>query len=513
MSASQLNLENGAHGSQTGDHPPHRRFFIGPMPEKVLYKTKAQVKKKKRAWLSRSSNESDDEHDTLSVMIQERAFQFFLREGGEEADWGEHQEHRIREEMHRRWGNSEWGHVWRHRNSEGKAPANRWVGGSFEFGNFLGVSIVDDQVSKYSVSTRQPGSSIRPPSSRRPSASVARPGTSGTHGTNQAAETFVTAPSQLNLSAIQGASSPLSISAPNAPSTLLQMENRLDGGSRPGSTSSTTASLARTPYRPKFPATAQSGVIRKPILLPSTSETVQDLSRMHIMLPEESPTLITGRSKSVRYMDSPTTENPPAPPNEVLARKGKAVETTSAGATGDVAPHENGLVWGDVVMRDRMLVRVAYTKSEGLGAAFDERQNRMTSNIRYEEWQEMMVVWRKNRIEIYEDYVGPMPTASTRFANHCFNQSLPVKEWMVGHKHLAFIIPLITKTKLSLYSFVDLTFCLTCPHAPVHNSEKARAIFHRSKEGTDIFIFKVKSRTRALDWTWQLWYIVLFLPI
>jgi hypothetical protein len=85
-------------------------------------------------------------------------------------------------------------------------------------------------------------------------------------------------------------------------------------------------------------------------------------------------------------------------------------------------------------------------------------------------------------------------------------QTFPGKEWMVGHKHLAFIIPLKIKTKLSLYSFVDLTFCLTCPPTPVHSSEsKARAVFHRSNEGTNIFVFKLKSRSRALDWTWQIW--------
>lgn len=111
-------------------------------------------------------------------------------------------------------------------------------------------------------------------------------------------------------------------------------------------------------------------------------------------------------------MDSPTTEDPPASPSEVLAREGQEVEATSAGATDDAVSHEGAFVWGDVVMRDRMLVRVAYTKSEGLGAGFDEKQNRMTSHMRYEEWQEMMVVWRKDRIELYEDYVSPMSNGS-----------------------------------------------------------------------------------------------------
>jgi hypothetical protein len=54
-----------------------------------------------------------------------------------------------------------------------------------------------------------------------------------------------------------------------------------------------------------------------------------------------------------------------------------------------------------------MLVRVSYTKSEGLGNYFDEKQNRTTCHMRYEDWDEFMVVWRQNRIEIYENYVGP----------------------------------------------------------------------------------------------------------
>jgi hypothetical protein len=52
-----------------------------------------------------------------------------------------------------------------------------------------------------------------------------------------------------------------------------------------------------------------------------------------------------------------------------------------------------------------MLVRVSYTKSECLGNHFDEKQNRTTCNTRYEDWDEFMVVWRQNRIEIYENYV------------------------------------------------------------------------------------------------------------
>lgn len=88
---------------------------------------------------------------------------------------------------------------------------------------------------------------------------------------------------------------------------------------------------------------------------------------------------------------------------------------------------------------------------------------------------------------------------------------MPGKEWAIGHKNLAYVVPLRgAVTKFSLYSFVDLTFCLTCPPVAQWTAElhsKARTLLHRAKEGTNIFVFKVRSRTRALDWTWQLWYV------
>ena len=59
-----------------------------------------------------------------------------------------------------------------------------------------------------------------------------------------------------------------------------------------------------------------------------------------------------------------------------------------------------------------MLVRIGHSKSESLGNHFDEKQNRTTSHLRYEDWAEFMVVWRKDRIEIYEDYVCPSDIVS-----------------------------------------------------------------------------------------------------
>lgn len=86
-------------------------------------------------------------------------------------------------------------------------------------------------------------------------------------------------------------------------------------------------------------------------------------------------------------------------------------------------------------------------------------------------------------------------------------QNVPGTKWLTGSRYrLAFVVPLkSSKTRVSLYSFVDMTFCLICPPTSFHSSPggKARDIFRRMKEGSNIFICKVKSRSRAADWLWQ----------
>ena len=52
-----------------------------------------------------------------------------------------------------------------------------------------------------------------------------------------------------------------------------------------------------------------------------------------------------------------------------------------------------------------MLVRIAYCRDGSLGPSFDEMQNRSARNLQYEEWSEFVVVWRNDRLELYDDYV------------------------------------------------------------------------------------------------------------
>ena len=81
---------------------------------------------------------------------------------------------------------------------------------------------------------------------------------------------------------------------------------------------------------------------------------------------------------------------------------------------------------------------------------------------------------------------------------------------MVGHKQLAFVIPLKTGTRLSLYSFTDFTFCLSCPHKPLRARSRLKGRILLGSKGTNIFVFNTKSRTRAVDWFWKLWSVTLF---
>lgn len=136
-----------------------------------------------------------------------------------------------------------------------------------------------------------------------------------------------------------------------------------------------------------------------------------------------------------------------------------------------------------------MLVRILYTRCETLSHQFDESINRTTRDLHYEDWAEFLVAWRRDSLEIYEDH------------------SFPGKEMFTKHKHLSYVIPLkSSRTHLSLYSFVDLSFCLTCPPTTTRlNASSSRWIFNRAKEGTNIFIFKLRSRSRAYDWFWLLW--------
>ncbi|KAJ6619492.1 Pleckstrin homology domain-containing protein [Mycena sp. CBHHK59/15] len=425
----------------------HRRVFIGPMPEKVISQADSEQRKDKK-WRFGRSRSVDDANENISQIIKDNAFTFFIQQGRNEEDWDETQEQSVREEMLRRWRESEWGSVLGRRKQQ-KEPGKtkRWIGGSFEVGDILGVNILQDTAE-----------SIRDKLSNRSTRSGRRFGVSSSHLPTALDETRAPPPVE-------------------APTSFYAQDS---GGSMGPSIGSSTA-LLRPLIGSGGNGRAHTDFARRPTLSIPASATKSDGH-------------MTGvgkqKARAVHYAQSPVREDSgPVPPSEVLKRSTSEIQGTSAEATITPAPQRD-VPWGEVIMRDRMLVRVGYSESESIGPIFDEEQSRTTRGIRYDEWTEFVIVWRKDLIQFYEPH------------------NLPGTKWISGENYrLAFVVPLkSTKTRVSLYSFVDMTFSLICPPTDFHSRDsKARAIFRRTKEGTNIFICKNKSRSRGADWIWAIW--------
>ena len=314
-----------------GEHK-HRRRFIGPMPESVLTSDSVpanrQIRKTGRGWFSLSSKapavaqEEEAECHLLRDVIKAHAYEFFKGHGGKDEDWGEEEETSVREEMLRRWKQSEWGKL-RGRRSKDPiggtgVPKNGWVGTSFDVGNFLGVNVLDKPTVTTSPVSSPPSSPTR--ATTRPTPSVAIGG--GPSGV----ETFVTAlerplSSRLNgvasgtLSDLQNPSSYFSVPTPaeEQPGTCVE-DSQLQGASQ-------------VMDRLQVPD----------VVSVSRSTGTSD----HSIIPSRSKG--KGKKKQVRYED-----DGPTSPSDVLARSGQEVAGTSAGAAEaacvDTTPQEGGVI-------------------------------------------------------------------------------------------------------------------------------------------------------------------------
>ncbi|KAI0051385.1 hypothetical protein FA95DRAFT_1554452 [Auriscalpium vulgare] len=473
--------------TKINDQHRNRRFFLGPMPQRVVTDTEQLVTKRQKLRnvfkLSNHADAASEDDDPLEEVIQDYAYQFFLEQGGREEDWGSERERSVRQEMLRKWRESEWGRMWRARMKKGvdgaAAARARWVGGSFEIGDFVGVNIFDGE----------PPRSAQLPMSGRTGQSSLR----SRSGFMSAAtgETFVTAHSHIST---PGAG-PSQASFPQEDSTTRSADSSMDSHADTSNTS-----LLRSPG-PSSRKPLGVSRLSKANSLPNPQPKSSSALNGRISALRKGGGKGKGVAKVVRVQSVALSEDfparpaeVPARPSEVLNRTGSKIHMTSAAAAHEgnsaTAPSVSFQELEDpaaVVMQDRMVVRVCYSTEENLGGLFDEQQHRSAQHLQYLDWREFMVVWRKNRVELYEDY------------------TIPYKELVMGHKHLSFIVPLKhARTRLSLYSFVDLTFCLTCPPTPVHVGRSTYMPFHR-KDGTNIFIFKAKSRSRATDWLWRLW--------
>lgn len=154
-----------------------------------------------------------------------------------------------------------------------------------------------------------------------------------------------------------------------------------------------------------------------------------------------------------------------------------------------------------------MMVRVSYTE-DSVPTPFDETRNRVTRHLDNEGWAEYIVAWRKDRLELYTEHVSTAHTTLYIQFLDRLPQRMFGRAWFADNKRLAYIAPLgAPSTRLSLYSYVDMSFCITCPPTLLRPDSARVRIFH-GERGTHIFVFKVKCRSRAVDWMWQLWYVL-----
>jgi hypothetical protein len=317
------------------------RRFIGPLPVAQVdahirsptkkrphhHKQKAQTQPQAEA-TSESSSESDDSSDEegLRDAIKARAYQFYLRHGGKEEEWGEGTESTIQREMLRKWKDSEWANVRRSRVSSRSIPSQskRWVGESFNIGEFLGLGVL---VNEPSQGLPDSGSVV---ASRHEARSVSARATSVT--SNDAYESAHSDFEELQPvagSSASGRTQSKSLShALSAPAPHLRT---------PGSETSESALLPKPSMKS---ANSDSALVEnRPKIKTSVSETAGS---------EDRPSPLDKGKRKVHYAER--VEEVPAAPEQVLARTGSDVAETSAGAAIE-SSIENEVRWGDVVMR------------------------------------------------------------------------------------------------------------------------------------------------------------------
>ncbi|KAG8829407.1 hypothetical protein FRC17_006633 [Serendipita sp. 399] len=506
------------------DDHHQRRLFLGPMPETVALQltdssrdgsghTQGVMMKGLSLFGMRKHTPSQPMHTRRSLssedgVSRERAFRFFMSKGGRKEDF-DNQERSIRREIAQRLKQSRWLLAEENQKTSTTSPAKKWIGDSFEVGkDVLGLSVMAPQHEEPPILGRTGiaddespslASLASPEEGAKAFSEVLRDTTISPRSKAKAAETNIPNLAALTAEPVEQTLSDVAIKSLGTPASQTPS---LTPKSHGEPSTSRTALLA--PPRTATPEPISGGsTISLPSKLPDIkrSGSVSSLkeaagalrSALRVPTRSDSPSGKKGKGKVTFPVDSarPTPrsqrgEETAAHPLEVLTREPSP--KTSAGAAARINEELEPLDDAeDVVLRDRMLIRVLSTAGS-ISKYLDEQQLLEMPEVRRERatmWREYLVVWRKSSIELYEQY------------------TITAKEWFTKHKHLAYKIPLIPiKTTISIFSRVDMSFCITCPkftahsHLPVH---------HEDKQTTLIFLCKTKSRSRSVDWVWRLW--------
>jgi hypothetical protein len=274
----------------------HQRWFIGPIRDSAVQAIAASSKRQS-GWRRTDNHENIENDDPILQAIKDRALDFFLRSGGNEAEWGEETQEQVVEEMRSRWKDTEWGRIIRGKRRRQKHIGKElWVGSSFEVGTFLGMNILEESNTEArSLKSKPSGGSV-----------VSHP----VQPPLLAHDTFVTPPEE------PSESSPGNMAPANFDSVLTLQT----------STNLSTTALLRPPFGEPLPTSARTEPIPKTNLATGVSIAAKSESTVRDLRNDK------GKAKQVRIAES-VAEDSPAPPQEVLKRSGSAVEATSAGAS------------------------------------------------------------------------------------------------------------------------------------------------------------------------------------
>jgi hypothetical protein len=321
------------------DHS-RRRVFIGPMPEKEASNTDISSDNRElahqiKSWLHSSADGRNEDKESFISVLLRHAYQDFLLQGGRKEHWGQEAETEVRQGAWQRWQDSEWGGSIKHHRKEA-AATTRWVGGSFEIGNVLGVNILDNpaaslpQVNHTCSNDRvDDPSTIEHPliaSDQSVGAEVSG-STTKIHAPPSRSSTreVLIDPSHSSTMALLTDG----VDPKHCPSNAVPLE----GSQRP--TSKDKKSSAHTGVNKR----KASFFIGGRVTTPSDPGTPSGLDK--------------GKSKSIDHAEQGTAEvdDVPAPPAAVLTRSGSSVDETSAGVTLEGTPPREEFAREDIILR------------------------------------------------------------------------------------------------------------------------------------------------------------------
>lgn len=125
----------------------YSRSFFGPTPERVITRLQDKYRESGTVHATVTSNSHEVHTNSAARLIAKHAFTFFLSDGGSPEEWDDQAESTIKKKMMGRWLESDWSKALHQQDHEHERAADRWVGDSFEIGDFLGIDILSGEQS------------------------------------------------------------------------------------------------------------------------------------------------------------------------------------------------------------------------------------------------------------------------------------------------------------------------------------------------------------------------------